>query len=463
METIYLEQWLHNLVQKKVNEDAAFRAFMGKDHLESVNRDDIERYQLFKLKQTIAYVSAKSAFYREMLGQKGITADNINSLSDIARLPFTEPEDIAKQPYKFACVPLGEIERATTFTSSGTVGPQKRVFFSEKDIEIMTDFMATGMRTVAKPGDTVMIMLPSVRVNDQADLLAKGVRKMGGHAITAGMTLSAEEQIRMIDEHHPTVLFSAVPLMYRVTQETRQNHDLRSKGVKTLFITAEYVSESMRQQLKDFWNCDVHIHYGLTEMGLGVAVECHAHKGFHFDEADLLVEVIDPVTGAVLSNDQEGELVFTTLNRHAMPLLRYRTHDISRLLGEDCPCGAATLKRIGNVARRREAIVKLEGGAEIYPSLFNDLLFTVAEIIDYQLGLSKEDSRDKLRFKIEVTECNEAMQQRIVRLLAGYPIIRQNVMQNNMVPPEVELVAQGGLVLMHRAKKMIIDERFKEK
>jgi len=463
METIYLEQWLHNLIREKVTEDAAFRAFLCNDHLERVSRDDIERYQLFKLKQTIAYVSKNSSFYREKLGQKGITADNINSLSDIARLPFTEPEDIARQPYGFACVPLGEIERATTFTSSGTVGPQKRVFFSEKDIEIMTDFMAIGMRTVAKPGDTVMIMLPSVRVNDQADLLAKGVRKMGGQAITAAMNLTAEDQIRMIEEHHPAVLFSAVPRMYRLTQATRQNNDLRSKGVRTLFITAEHVSESMRQQLKDFWNCDVHIHYGLTEMGLGVAVECHAHKGFHFDEADLLVEVIDPVTGAVLGNDQEGELVFTTLNRHAMPLLRYRTHDISCLLGEDCPCGATTLKRIGNVARRREAIVMLTGGAEIYPSLFNELLFTVAEIIDYQLTLTKENGRDKLCFKIEATERNEAMRQNVIRLLAAYPVIRENVKQNMMVQPEVELVEQGSLVSMNRAKKMIIDERFEEK
>lgn len=462
METIYLEQWLHNLIKKKVTEDAAFRAFLDKDHLERVTRIDIDRYQLFKLKQTIAYASEKSAFYREMLGQKGIKADDINYLNDIALLPFTEPEELAKQPYKFACVPLGQIERATTFISSGTTGPQKRVFFTEKDIEIMTDFMATGMRTVAKPGDIVLIMLPNFRVNDQSDLLAKGIHKMGGQAITTGTTPTSDDQIRMIDEHHPTILFAAVPRMYRITQETRQNHDLRSKGVKTLFITSEYASESMRQQLKDFWNCDVHIHYGLTEMGLGVGVECHAHKGFHFNEADLMVEVIDPVTGAVLGNDQEGELVFTTLNRDAMPLLRYRSHDISRLLGGACPCGAATLKRIGSVARRREAIVKLGGGAEIYPSLFDDLLFTVPEIIDYQLNLSKEDGRDKLRFKVDVTERNEAVQQRIFRLLAGYPVIRQNATQNIMVPFEVELVERGDLVRMTRAKKMIIDERRKE-
>jgi phenylacetate-coenzyme A ligase PaaK-like adenylate-forming protein len=458
VETIYLEKWIHNIIQKNVTQDAAFRAFLGKDHLDRVTRVDIDRYQLYKLRQTIAYAIERSAFYHDVLGEKGITAGDINSLNDIALLPFTEPEAIAKQPYKFACVSLGEIERATTFTSSGTVGPQKKVFFTEKDIEIIIEFMAAGMCTVTKPGDTVMIMLPNFRVNDQSDLLAKAVRKMGGHAIKTGTTLTSEEQMRIVDEHHPTILFATVPLMYRITQESRQNIDLRSKGIKTLFITSGYASEYLIKQLKEFWNCDVHVHYGLTEMGLGVAVECHAHQGYHYNEADLIVEVIDPVTGAVLRNDQEGELVFTTLSRQAMPLIRYRTHDISRLLDGECPCGAATLKRFGSVGRRRESIVKLGGGEEIYPSLFDDLLFTIPEIIDYQLKLSKEGGRDKLHFKVEVLERTEAVQKHIVDLISGFPLIRQNVEQN-MVPPEVELVERGGLVRMDRAKKMIMDER----
>jgi len=302
-------------------------------------------------------------------------------------------------------------------------------------------------------------MLPNFRVNDQSDLLAKGVRKMGGQAITSGTTPTSEEQIQMVDRYHPTTLFTSVSRMWRITQETREHYDLRNKGVKTIFITSEYASESMIKQLKDIWNCDIHVHYGLSEMGLGVAVECHAHKGFHFDEVDLLVEVVDPVTGAVLGDDQEGELVFTTLNRIAMPLLRYRTHDLSYLVGGTCPCGAVTLRKISKVTRRWESIVKLGDGSEIYPSLFDDLVFTLPEVVDYQLSLGKENGKDKLRFKIEVIERNKTVQQRISQLLAGYPIIRTNVTQGVMAPPEVELVERGALVRMSRAKKMIIDER----
>jgi len=361
MEPIFLEQWLHNVIRIKLKEDPEYQRFAGKESLELISRADIDRYQLFNLRKTLAYAYDKSIFYRELFDANGIRVDAINSLTDFFKIPFTNPSDIAEHPYHFACVPLGDIARITTFTSSGTTGPQKRIFFSEQDLEKMIDFMAAGMRSVASEGDVVQIMLPAGRPNDQADLLSKGVQKIGGLPVITGTTRSSEEQLRVVDEFKSTILFASVSRMNRITQETRYSHDLKVKGVKTLFVTSEYLPDSMRDQFKKIWNCDVHAHYGMTELGLGVAVECHAHDGFHFNEADLLVEVIDPVTGAVLGDDAEGELVFTVLGREAMPLIRYRTHDISRLVSRPCECGAHTLKKLAKINKRRESIVKLGG------------------------------------------------------------------------------------------------------
>jgi phenylacetate-CoA ligase len=459
MEPIFLEQWLHNIIRQKVREDSEYQQFVGGKSVKQVTRADIDRYQLFKLRKMLSYAYEKSTFYRQLFNKSGIKADDIRSLGDIAKIPFTNPADIAQHPYHFACVSLGDIARVTTFTSSGTTGPQKRVFFTDGDLETMTDFMAAGMRSVATAGDVVQIMLPSARPNDQADLLAKGVGKMGGLPIISGTTPSPEEQLRIIDEAHPTVLFASVSRMYRVTQETRHNHDLKGKGVKTLFVTSEYLSESMRRQLKSAWNCDVHVHYGLTEMGLGVAVECHAHNGFHFNEADLLVEVVDPETGAVLGNDEEGELVFTTLSREAMPLIRYRTHDISKLLSRPCKCGASTLKKMAKVTRRLEAIVKISGGDKIYPAVFDELIFSIADVIDYQLTLGKEGDRDVLLFKVEVTKESEDIREAIIGAILGHPLIRKKLEANRMALPRVELVSQGTLTRLTRAKKLIVDKR----
>ena len=459
METIFLEQWLHNIIRQKIREAPEYRQFAGKESIHQVSRADIDVYHLFKLRKILSYAYEKSTFYRELFNNSGIKVDDISSLDDIANIPFTNPADIAQHPYQFACISLGEIERATTFTSSGTTGPQKRVFCTEGDLETMTDFMGAGMRSVATEGDVVQIMLPSARPNDQADLLAKGVRKMGGLPVISGTTPSPEEQLRIIDEAHSTVLFASVSRMYRITQETRHNHDLKWKGVKALFVTSEYLSESMRRQLHNAWNCDVHAHYGLTEMGLGVAVECHAHNGFHFNEADLLVEVVDPETGTVLGNDDEGELVFTTLTREAMPLIRYRTHDISRLLSRSCECGAPTLKKIAKVTRRLEGIVKIGEGDEIYPAMFDELIFSIPDVIDYQLTLGKEGDRDVLLFKAEVIRESQHIGEAISKTVLSHSLIRKNVEANRMALPKAELVSRGTLRRLTRAKKFIVDER----
>jgi phenylacetate-CoA ligase len=414
------------------------------------------------LRKALAYVYEKSVFYRDLFDRNSIKPDSVSSLADLARIPFTSPADLAAHPYNFACVSLGEMERVTTFTSSGTTGPQKRVFFSQNDLETMTDFMAAAMKTVAKEGDVVQIMLPSLRPNDQADLLAKGVKKMGGVPIITGTAPTSEAQLKVVDESHPAVLFASVSRMYRITQETKNRHDLKAKGVKTVFVTSEYLSDSMRKQLQDIWGCDVHSHYGMTEMGLGVAIDCHAHDGYHFNEADILVEVIDPVTGAVLPDGEEGELVFTTLSLEGTPLIRYCTHDISRLITRPCACGASTLKRIAPVNRRLEAIVKVGKQDDLYPALFDELIFSIPDITDYQLNLSQQGNKDALLFKIESAQQNADFRNTVTRAIAGHPLIKGNVAAATMAPPEIELVSPGTLVRLTRAKKLIIDER-KEK
>ena len=336
MEPIFLEQWLHGIIRQKVRDDAEYRQFLEKENIDQIGRADIDNYQLFKLHKILSYVYKNSTFYRDLFINKGVNISDIKSLNDLKNLPFTSPLDIAKYPYQFVCVSLGDVTRVTTFTSSGTIGPQKRIFFTDNDLEMMTDFMAAGIRCVASERDVVQILLPSARPNDQADLLAKGVRKMGGIPVIAGITPTSEEQIKIIEDSQSSVLFTSIYYMNRITQETRYSHDLKAMGVKTLFVTSEYVAESVRNQLSEIWNCDVCVHYGLTEMGLGVAVECGARTGYHFNEADLLVEVIDPETGSVLNDGDEGELVFTTLNREAMPLIRYRTGDVGKIINEPC-------------------------------------------------------------------------------------------------------------------------------
>ena len=211
--------------------------------------------------------------------------------------------------------------------------------------------------------------------------------------------------------------------------------------------------------MQSIWNCDVHTHYGLTEMGLGVAVECHAHNGYHFNEVDLLLEVVDPKTGEVIKDGREGELVFTTLSREGTPLIRYRTHDISRLITEPCPCGATTLLKFGKVTRRLESVVEIGDGDQIYPSLFDELLYQIPQVVDYQVTLSRADGKDNLAFVAEVTQMGNGIEQKIKEVLLSFPLIQRNISAGRMTEPKLELVGLGELKRSGRAKKMIVDNR----
>jgi phenylacetate-coenzyme A ligase PaaK-like adenylate-forming protein len=183
--------------------------------------------------------------------------------------------------------------------------------------------------------------------------------------------------------------------------------DLSQTGVRVLFLAAEYLSGAMRRELQKIWNCRIHTHYGLTEMGLGVAIECTAGNGYHLNEADLLLEIVDPQTLEPVAAGQEGEIVFTTLNREAMPLIRYRTHDISRLIPEPCSCGASSMLKIAAVKKRRGSIIVLGSGDEIYPTLFDDVLFETPGLVDYQVLVLRQEHADRLDFKIELMSKSE--------------------------------------------------------
>lgn len=324
----------------------------------------------------------------------------------------------------------------------------------------MVEFMEVGMRTVGTDKDVVQILLPVGSRFGQLDLLAQGVERLGALPIKAGTGMTTDEQLGLIKKHNSTIIFGQTGRIYRMTQELlAKGHDLSKLGVKTLFLTSVYLPESMRRRLRSIWNCEVSSHYGMSEMGLGVAVECQAHNGFHLNEVDLFLEIIDPVTGEVIEDETEGELVFSTLGREGMPLIRYRTHDISRWITSPCSCGATTLVKFAKTTRRLESIVRVGEADEIYPAMFDDLLYTVPQLFDYELAVEQEEGRDRLHFTVEITEYNEVVQEKINNLLMNYPIIQKNMNVGTMFPPKIELVLAGSLEHSRRTKKLILDRR----
>jgi phenylacetate-CoA ligase len=443
---LYLEQWIHEIVGNVLRS-------------EHVTRHEIEAYHLLRLRQALRYSYERSSFYHALFDKAGIVPDDVRSLHDLSHIPCTEPQHLSESPYRFLCVSQAEVARPYSFVTSGTTGPKKRIFWSQGDLERIIEFMAAGIATVADSDDTVQIMLADGRPYSQADLLYQGVQKIGAKPVLAAMDLKPEEFWQLIQSSRSSVLFGYTGRLFRISKELEAKQQLSAAGMKALFAAGEYMPDDMRKEMQRLWHCPVHTHYGLTEMGLGVAVECEARNGYHFNEAGLLLEVIDPQTGKAVPAGEEGELVFTTLTREAMPLIRYRTHDISRLMPDLCPCGATTLMRIDSVRKRLDSMITFENGDQIYPSLFDDVLFETPGLIDYRAVLSREEGKDCLSFTVEVLFAAEDLIPTIRGKLLSVPVISKNVSDGRMVEPRVQLAALGALQSTGREKKLLADIR----
>lgn len=386
-----------------------------------------EEYRLQRLKDTIAYAKENSPWYKERLD---IEPEEISGIEDISKLPFTEPNDLAKGEYEFLCISRSELEKFTSFVSSGTTGPRKSVFFSHKDIEHITDFLGSAMHSVAPRGCTIQIFLPNSPVRGMGDLLKEGIAKFGSKAFISDIFQPLEEHIRLCIENKPYLWFGDTRLIYRITKEMEKKYDLKALGVKVMFTTISEISETMKKTIEEAWDCRVVTHYGLTEMGFGLAVDCPENCGYHYNEFGVIAEVVDPETGEVLPDGMEGELVFTSLGREAMPLIRYRSHDIASIKKGPCKCGAM-LSTISHVKRRKEAVVEYKG-TELYPTLFDDAMFSNSHVIDYEIYLDQEEGI--IRFEAECIEPPEDYIAEIAMSLSEHPALSELEIDVKLLP-----------------------------
>ncbi len=320
---------------------------------ETLERDELEAYQIEKLRETVRRMKTKSSFYAQKLA--GIDCDRMKSLKDLARIPFTNAEELRQQHMRMICVSAGEISRIVTLDTSGTTGSSKRIFFTKEDQELTIDYFHHGMRNLVDSSDTELILLPCKTPGSVGDLLRLGLARDGIKTVPYGLVDDVERVLSVMEENQITSLTGNPVQVLHLAREDQKRAEngagLAGRRMKSILLSTEYIPKETCDEIAAIWNCKVFEHYGMTEMGLGCAVSCSALSGYHIREADLLLEIIDPYTGLPVPDGDYGEIVFSTLTRQAMPFLRYRTGDISRFLVEPCSCGSR-LKRIEKVGDR---------------------------------------------------------------------------------------------------------------
>jgi len=346
-----------------------------------------------KLNETLALARGKSAFYRKYLAGM---PENISSLDEFSQFPFTTPEDVREKPLGFVCVSQDEIQRVVTLQSSGTTGEPKRIYFTAADQELTIDFFGVGMSTLTEPGEKVLILLPGETPGSVGDLLRLGLARLGRIPLPYGPVRDPHHALETLESQQADCLVGSPTQVLGLARRWQPGN----KAPRTILLSTDYVPAAIVRELENVWGCEVFNHYGATEMGLGGGVECEAHRGYHLREADLYFEIVHPETGEPLLEGEYGEVVFTTLTRRGMPLIRYRMGDRSRFVPGKCPCGTS-LRTLEKVRGRFSGFVSVGDETLKLPD-FDEALFPIPGLLNFSVTVAGDGAEASLLIETEM-------------------------------------------------------------
>ncbi len=420
-----------------------------------LTRDMIEAYQLRQLKKTIGLAAAKSPFYRRRLGC--FNTEKIKTPEDLGEIPFTTPGDIAGDSLRMLCVSQSSINRVVTLHSSGTTGLPKRVFFTAGDQELTRDFFHHGMSTLVWPGDRVLILLPGEAPGSVGDLLAEGLQRMGVRAIPHGFVRNPRKTLEVMERERVTSLVGVPTQVLALACCEPPGQKTYRPGIKNLLLSTDHVPLAALDAIERSWGCTVYNHYGMTEMGLGGGLECRARSGYHLREADLYFEIVDPASGRLQPEGEEGEVVFTTLTRRGMPLIRYRTGDLARFIPDPCPCGTV-LKRLARVKERIDGRIALAEEGCLSMFMLDEAFFALEGVIDFRAIISEGNGLETLRLEVSPAAwAGEGVLEAVRMQALSIPAVAKNVQQGLLAV--VVVAAEKTDLLPKPCKRMIKDCR----
>ncbi|MFI8370159.1 phenylacetate--CoA ligase PaaK [Streptomyces sp. NPDC085466] len=366
---------------------------------ERLGREELAALQLERLRSTLRHAYANVEFHRRSFDAAGVHPDDCRSLADLALFPFTTKADL-RDHYPFGMFAVDRSRIRRVHASSGTTGLPTVVGYTEGDLEVWADVVARSLRAAgARPGDRVHVAYGYGLFTGGLGA-HYGAERLGCTVIPASGGMTAR-QVRLIQDFEPEIIMVTPSYMLTLLDEfERQGVDPRSTSLKVGVFGAEPWTEAMRTEIEERFAIDAVDIYGLSEvMGPGVAQECVETKdGLHVWEDHFLPEVVDPITGEVLPDGEEGELVFTSLTKEAMPVIRYRTRDLTRLLpGTARPA----FRRMEKVTGRSDDMIILRG-VNLFPTQVEEIVLrTPAVAPHFQLRLTREGRLDALTVRAE--------------------------------------------------------------
>ena len=377
---------------------------------ETLSRSEMEALQLERLKETVARVYEKVAPYRKKMDELGVKPEDIKTLKDLAKLPFVTKQDM-RDNYPFGLFAVEKDDLLRIHASSGTTGKPTVVGYTKGDMDVWTDCVSRIACAGGATKKDVAQICFGYGMFTGALGLHYGLENIGA-TIVPSSTGNSEKQIMYMKDFGTTLLVATPSYALRLAEVAREmgvdpKTDL---NVKIGLVGSELLTDAMRDEMHKYWGDDMLVtsNYGMSElMGPGVSGECEYLCGMHINEDYFIPEIINPETGEVLPAGEKGELVITCIKKEALPLIRYRTKDITRLIYEPCKCGRTTV-RMENLSGRSDDMLKIRG-VNVFPSQIEEVILSIEELgPHYEIIVEREGYSDKLTVRVEMAKATDS-------------------------------------------------------
>jgi len=425
------------------------------DPVEGLDRAGLARLQSERLRAAVER-AARSPFYAKRFAQTGLSPESVTSPEDIRKFPLTSKDDLrACYPYGMLTCDRNEIVRM--HASSGTTGTPTAVLYTQRDLDTWATLVARCMHTVGMRKGDVFQNIAGYGLFTGGLGIHYGAERLGCLTIPAGAG-NTKRQIRLIQDFQVSSLH-IIPsyALYFGSVLEKEGIQPKSFPPRIALIGAEPHTDETRRRIEQMLGLRAFNSYGLSEMnGPGVAFECVEQNGMHVWEDAYILEVLDPATQEPVPDGQVGELVLTTLTREAMPIIRYRTRDLTRIVPGQCACGR-THRRIDRISGRADDMLIIKG-VNIYPMQIEQVLMAMPEVgQNYLIIIEREGYLDQLRIKVEVNDEHFVEDMRVLRSLQDK--IARRLRDEILITPRVDLVQRGSLPLSEGKAKRVQDER----
>jgi len=423
--------------------------------IETMSAEQFREIQSEKLVKQVKHVYENVEYYRNLMDKKGVTPDDIKSVDDLHKLPFLTKADLRDAyPYGLLAKPLSECVRIQS--TSGTTGKRVVVFYTKHDIDIWENCCARAIMAVGGTKDDV------VQVCYGYGLFTGGAGLHGGSHKVGSLTLpmssgNTERQLQFMQDLGSTIL-CCTPSYAAYIGESLKESGLTPDDInlKAGIFGAEPWTEEMRRDIEKSLGIKAYDIYGLTEMcGPGVAFECSAQSGMHINEDYFIPEIIDPDTGEVLPEGSKGELVFTTLDKEAFPLLRYRTRDICVLKREKCSCGRTLIKMAKPMGRSDDMLIIR--GVNVFPSQIETVLLEQGYSPNYRIEVDRANNNDTLDVYVELT--SEQFSDTVKDIAAKEKQLANAVKTMLGINPKMHLVPPKSIARSEGKAVRVVDKR----